>query len=145
MNRLESTISKNMPLNIPKPNIYWAMLERSNEVHLHLILLITLFDLYIIEIIMTYYEEKGKEDNIDQLQTVKESLLEENEKIKKFKQALKDKLVIYHQRIQFLKVWRLTFDSIVLFQVTKFPVAKDTDIEHVQNHPTEPTQTCTET
>jgi hypothetical protein len=53
---------------------------------------------------MTYYEEKAKQDNIDELQTVKESLLEENDKIKKFKEALKDKLIIYQQRIQFLKV-----------------------------------------
>lgn len=53
---------------------------------------------------MTYYEEKEKQDNINELQTIKESLLEENEKIKKFKEALKDKLIIYQQRIQFLKV-----------------------------------------
>jgi len=53
---------------------------------------------------MTYYEEKGKQDNMNELETVKESLLEENEKIKKFKEALKDKLIIYQQRIQFLKV-----------------------------------------
>lgn len=53
---------------------------------------------------MTYYEEKDKQDNIEQLQTVKDSLLEENEKIKKFKQALKEKLLVYHRRIQFLKV-----------------------------------------
>ncbi len=53
---------------------------------------------------MTYYEEKGKQDNIDELQTIKETLLEENEKIKKFKEALKDKLILYQQRIQFLKV-----------------------------------------
>ncbi len=60
--------------------------------------------LLIIEIIMTYYEEKEKQDNINELQTIKDSLLEENEKIKKFKEALKDKLIIYQQRIQFLKV-----------------------------------------
>jgi hypothetical protein len=53
---------------------------------------------------MTYYDEKEKENNLDELQTIKESLLEENEKIKKFKEALKDKLMIYQQRIQFLKV-----------------------------------------
>jgi len=53
---------------------------------------------------MTYYEEKEKQDNINELQTIKDSLLEENEKIKKFKEALKDKLIIYQQRIQFLKV-----------------------------------------
>jgi hypothetical protein len=57
-----------------------------------------------LEIIMTYYDEKEKENNLDELQTIKESLLEENEKIKKFKEALKDKLMIYQQRIQFLKV-----------------------------------------
>ncbi|CAF3339663.1 unnamed protein product [Rotaria sp. Silwood1] len=55
------------------------------------------------KIIMTYYEAKEKENNIDELQIIKESLLEENEKIKKFKDALKDKLIIYQQRIQFLK------------------------------------------
>jgi hypothetical protein len=60
--------------------------------------------IYIIEIIMTYYEEKGKQDNMNEFEIVKESLLEENEKIKKFKEALKDKLIIYQQRIQFLKV-----------------------------------------
>jgi len=57
-----------------------------------------------IEIIMTYYNAKEKQDNINELQIVKQSLLEENEKIKKFKEALKDKLLIYQQRIQFLKV-----------------------------------------
>ena len=57
-----------------------------------------------IEIIMTYYNAKEKQDNINELQIVKQSLLEENEKIKKFKVALKDKLLIYKQRIQFLKV-----------------------------------------
>jgi len=53
---------------------------------------------------MTYYNAKEKQDNINELQIVKQSLLEENEKIKKFKEALKDKLLIYQQRIQFLKV-----------------------------------------
>ena len=57
-----------------------------------------------IEIIMTYYNAKEKQDNINELQIVKQSLLEENEKIKKFKEALKDKLLIYQQRIQSLKV-----------------------------------------
>ncbi|CAF0757489.1 unnamed protein product [Adineta steineri] len=55
------------------------------------------------KIIISYYKEKEKQDNIDELQTIKQSLLEENEKIKKFKEALKDKLLIYQQRIQFLK------------------------------------------
>ena len=52
---------------------------------------------------MTYYEEKGKPEPADDLQTVKESLLEENEKIKKFKEALKEKCLVYQQRIQLLK------------------------------------------
>ncbi|CAF3297524.1 unnamed protein product [Rotaria socialis] len=55
------------------------------------------------KIIMIYYEEKVKQNNIDELQTIKESLLNENEKIKKFKDALKDKLTIYQKRIQLLQ------------------------------------------
>ncbi|CAF0803970.1 unnamed protein product [Adineta steineri] len=55
------------------------------------------------KIIISYYKEKEKQDNIDELQTIKQSLLEENEKIKRFKEALKDKLLVYQQRIQFLK------------------------------------------
>ncbi|CAF3868884.1 unnamed protein product, partial [Rotaria magnacalcarata] len=55
------------------------------------------------KIIMIYYEEKVKQNNIDELQTIKESLLNENEKIKKFKDALKDKLIIYQKRIQLLQ------------------------------------------
>lgn len=53
---------------------------------------------------MTYYEEKSKQNDVIKLQNIKESLVEENEKIKKFKEALKDKLIIYQQRIEFLKV-----------------------------------------
>lgn len=55
---------------------------------------------------MTYYEEKEKRDKLGQLQmqAIKESLLDENNKIKKFKEALKSKLILYQQRIQFLKV-----------------------------------------
>jgi hypothetical protein len=80
------------------------MLEENNEVH-RIISLFCLFDLYLqIEIIITYYEEKEKQDDINRLQIVKESLLEENEKIKRFKEALKEKLIIYQQRIQFLQV-----------------------------------------
>ncbi len=80
------------------------MLEENNEVH-RIISLFCLFDLYLqIEIIITYYEEKEKQDDINRLQMVKESLLEENEKIKRFKEALKEKLIIYQQRIQFLQV-----------------------------------------
>ncbi|CAF3902391.1 unnamed protein product [Rotaria sordida] len=78
---------------------------------------------------MTYYEAKGKENNIDELQTIKESLLEENEKIKKFKEALKDKLIIYQQRIQFLKdteFWS-TFE-----------------IQQLQSNTTESIENCTE-
>ncbi|CAF1084943.1 unnamed protein product [Rotaria sordida] len=81
------------------------------------------------KIIMTYYEAKGKENNIDELQTIKESLLEENEKIKKFKEALKDKLIIYQQRIQFLKdteFWS-TFE-----------------IQQLQSNTTESIENCTE-
>ena len=53
---------------------------------------------------MTYYDEKEKQNDIDKLQTIKQCLLEENEKIKRFKEALKEKLVIYQERIEFLKV-----------------------------------------
>ncbi|CAF0931482.1 unnamed protein product [Adineta ricciae] len=56
------------------------------------------------KIIMTYYYEKERpEQDSERLQAVKASLLEENEKIKKFKEALKRKLLLYQQRIQFLK------------------------------------------
>ncbi|CAF1573209.1 unnamed protein product [Adineta ricciae] len=56
------------------------------------------------KIIMTYYNEKERpEQDFERLQSVKASLLEENEKIKKFKEALKRKLLLYQQRIQFLK------------------------------------------
>jgi len=79
------------------------MLEENNEVHSIFHFSFSL-DLYSIEIIITYYEEKEKQDNINELQIIKDSLLEENEKIKRFKEALKDKLIIYQQRIQFLKV-----------------------------------------
>ena len=65
-----------------------------------------------LEIIMTYYEEKGKPEPVDDLQTVKESLLEENEKIKKFKEALKEKCLVYQQRIQLLKVPSLCRSSL---------------------------------
>lgn len=64
-------------------------------------------------IIMTYYEEKEKQDNINELQIIKETLLDENEKIKKFKEALKDKLIIYQQRIQFLKVESFEYHFLV--------------------------------
>ena len=77
------------------------MLEENNEV---VSSLIALCNPYILEIILSYYNEKDKQDNIDHLQIVKDSLLEENEKIKKFKQALKEKLTLYHQRIRCLKV-----------------------------------------
>ncbi|CAF4251745.1 unnamed protein product [Rotaria sp. Silwood2] len=78
---------------------------------------------------MTYYEAKEKENNIDELQAIKESLLEENEKIKKFKEALKDKLIIYQQRIQFLK------DS-------KF--SSTFEIQQLQNNINETIENCTE-
>jgi hypothetical protein len=68
---------------------------------------------------VTYYEKKEKHDNLNELQTVKESLLEENEKIKRFKEALKEKLIIYQQRIQFLKVSSTTFDRILISAIEK--------------------------
>ena len=94
---------------------------------------------------MAYYEEKEKQDNLDELQIVKESLLEENEKIKKFKEALKNKLIIYQRRIQFLKVQTI-FD--VLSQKTSFH--KDAEfwsaleIQQLQNNTIESIQTSTE-
>ncbi len=75
--------------------------------------------IHTIEIIVTYYEKKEKHDNLNELQTVKESLLEENEKIKRFKEALKEKLIIYQQRIQFLKVSSTTFDRILISAIEK--------------------------
>ena len=53
---------------------------------------------------MTYYDEKEKQTDSDQLQLIKQTLFEENEKIKRFKEALKEKLLVYQERIQFLKV-----------------------------------------
>lgn len=83
------------------------MLERNNEVaRLGVILNV---DLSLVEIIMTYYNEKERpEQDSERLQSVKMSLLEENEKIKIFKEALKRKLLLYQQRIQFLKVFYRT-------------------------------------
>ncbi|UJR25319.1 hypothetical protein I4U23_006670 [Adineta vaga] len=81
------------------------------------------------KIIMTYYDEKEKQENFDRLQIIKESLLEENEKIKKFKEALKTKLILYQQRIQFLKdaeFWSTMF------------------IEQLQNNSSQTNQICTE-
>lgn len=85
------------------------MLEENNEVvsYYH----IALSNTSILEIILTYYDEKDKQDNVDHLQIVKDSLLEENEKIKKFKQALKEKLALYQQRIRYLKVRSFIFSN----------------------------------
>jgi hypothetical protein len=59
---------------------------------------------------MTYYEAKDKHDNIEQLQSIKQSLLNENDKIKKFKEALKNKLMIYHERMELLKVETMKYE-----------------------------------
>lgn len=81
------------------------MLGRSNAViQFQLISSLLSFDRIETEIIMTYYEEKEKQSNADQLQLIKQTLFEENEKIKRFKEALKEKLLVYQERIQFLKV-----------------------------------------
>ncbi|CAF1584584.1 unnamed protein product, partial [Didymodactylos carnosus] len=66
------------------------------------------------KIIITYYEEKEKQDDQNQLQIVKESLLNENEKIKKFKDALRNKIQIYQQRIRFLKHKKDTLSGMLM-------------------------------
>lgn len=131
------------------------MLAKNREVHSfhyvkHSIKWLILSFVYFPEIIMTYYEEKEKQNHLDELQIIKDTLLEENEKIKKFKEALKDKLIIYQQRIQFLQVYnKLWIHKFNDFWV-KISLNKDTElwplpeIQSIQSNTIESTENCTE-
>ena len=100
------------------------MLGRNNEVARSMIERDRLTFVDLLEIILTYYEAKEKQDNSEQLQIIKQTLLDENDKIKKFKEVLKEKLIVYQERIHFLQVERLICSH---HESTSLSFSKDTE------------------
>ena len=100
--------SRNTLRNIPKRSVCWATLGRNNEVASLISERVRFTFVNVLEIILTYYEAKEKQENSEQLQIIKQALLDENDKIKKFKDALKERLIIYQERIHFLQVEKTT-------------------------------------
>lgn len=122
--KTDSTFSKNMRRSIPKRNACWAMLGRNNEVARSMVEWARLTFVDLLEIILTYYEAKEKQDDSEQLLIIKQTLLDENDKIKKFKEVLKEKLIVYQERIHFLQVERRICSN---HEHTSLSFSKDTD------------------